>query len=1187
MKESPFLNPDPARVFHESELVVGLWDAFPVSPGHALLVPRRQIAGWFEASPEEQAALFEGVAAARSEIEKNHQPDGYNIGINVGAAAGQTIFHLHVHVIPRYHGDVADPRGGVRHVIPEKANYLLDGASLAGEAQSRAWGGGRLVKGQEDPLLPHLLKDLDQAIQVDIAVAFLQPRGVEALYHHLEDLVVQREGRLRLLTGDYLDITHPQALQELLDLSRDPRVRGFVQVRVFETGKAAISFHPKAYLFTDHRQRSTAYVGSSNLSRAALTEGVEWNYRFISAADPGGLTQVRRSFERLFTGPHTIPLTESWLQSYRERRQPLPTRAARPVEILEEPVEKPATPHPIQQQALAALRATREAGNQAGLVVLATGLGKTWLSAFDSVEFQRILFVAHREEILGQALRTFRRIRPGARLGLYTGKEKDPDVDILFASVQTLGKVRHHRTFAPDAFDYIVIDEFHHASAATYRRLIDYFTPRFLLGLTATPERTDGGDLLGLCGENLVFRCNLAAGIQKNLLCPMQYYGVPDEVDYTNIPWRSRRFDEEALTQAVTTQSRAQNALEQHQSRGGRRTVAFCCSQRHADFMAKFFSDHGLKAVSVHSGPESAPRAASLEALEAGELDILCCVDVFNEGVDLPQVDTVMMLRPTESRILWLQQLGRGLRKAERKERLTVIDYIGNHRTFLVKPQTLLLEILGGSKLSDAELSWALKKLQAGELDLPAGCEIVYDLATVDILKGLLKTDSRQDALRLFYEDFAELQNERPTASEAYHEGYNPRTKEHGSWLEFVRKMGGLTPAQKSVYERHRSFLEHLERTQMSRSFKMLLLLAMLNRDSFPGSIKLEDLTQAFASRARRSALLVKDVGDCLDDPKALAQMLKRNPINAWCGGKGTGGQAYFTFDGETFASNLEVDDREAFQELVRELVDWRLAAYLDRPAVQAEGFEVKVNQTGGRPILFPLNRGTQPGIPVGPTQVYVDDQLFIANFVKEAVNVMKRPNANKNELPAILREAFGTDAGQPGTRHRVRFEKVEDGYRMTPMGAAASSGPVTWKRYSREQIPALFGLKFNTGIWNQGFVLVDKVMVLLVTLDKGGLADDFQYSDRFLTPSQFQWQSQNKTTQSGKHGRAIRHHREHEIEVFLFVRKSKKTAGGASPFVCCGQVEFEEWQGEKPITVQWKLSTPVPERLRSEFGLD
>ena len=212
-----------------------------------------------------------------------------------------------------------------------------------------------------------------------------------------------------------------------------------------------------------------------------------------------------------------------------------------PIEVEEESPPVVPTPHSIQAEALRRLAETRDDGRSAGLVVLATGLGKTWLSAFDSASFERVLFVAHREEILSQALETFRRIRPHDVLGRYTGEEKTTSANVLFASIQTLSRQSHLDRFAGDQFDYIIVDEFHHAEARTYRRLIEHFRPKFLLGLTATPERTDGADLLTLCDNNLVFRCDIADGIRADLHCPFKYYGVPDIVDYRNIPWRNKQ----------------------------------------------------------------------------------------------------------------------------------------------------------------------------------------------------------------------------------------------------------------------------------------------------------------------------------------------------------------------------------------------------------------------------------------------------------------------------------------------------------------------------------------------------------------------------------------------------------------------------------------------------------------------
>ena len=619
-------------------------------------------------------------------------------------------------------------------------------------------------------------------------------------------------------------------------------------------------------------------------------------------------------------------------------------------------------PHAIQRQALAALQHTRELGNEAGLVVLATGLGKTWLSAFDSCapEFRRILIVAHREEILGQAMRTFACIRPDSRLGQYTGTEKTADADILFASIQTLGRKRHLDQFSADAFDYIVVDEFHHAHAQTYRRLIDFFEPKFLLGLTATPDRMDGAHVLALCQENLVFRCDVWDGIRAELLCPFKYFGVPDEVDYRNIPWRNARFDPEELTKAVATQSRAANALEQYRRLAGTRTLGFCCSQRHAEFMAEYFRNAGLRAVAVHSGESSAPRADSLAALESGNLDVLFTVDMFNEGVDLPNVDTVLMLRPTESSIIWTQQFGRGLRLAAGKPHLTVIDYIGNHRTFLVKARTLLQPALEIGP-ADRDLAGALSRLWEKEVELPPGCEVTYDLETVNILKALLSRRFRQaqgdapkdddgnilpgalfpmsnEDVRIFYEDFRDRQGTRPTASETFHAGYNPRLlrKSHGSWFRFVRAMGDLSESQQQAFDQTDEFLDLLERTQMSRSFKMLTLMAMLQEHDLPGEISIGDLTAKFQHLAQRSAVLRRDVGKSVNDQAKLQKLIEVNPIVAWVGGKGMRGRSFFAYDGFTFRTTFELaaESSEDFRDLVREIVDWRLAEYLQRSSV-------------------------------------------------------------------------------------------------------------------------------------------------------------------------------------------------------------------------------------------------------------
>ncbi|MCR8725930.1 DUF3427 domain-containing protein [Frigidibacter sp. ROC022] len=626
----------------------------------------------------------------------------------------------------------------------------------------------RLTTGGEDPMLPLLTENLDQAHSVDLAVAFAMDSGVALLEPWFQDLL-ERGGRLRVVVGDYLDTTDPAALGRLLELEG-------AELYVFET--AGLSFHPKVWLFRAEDNRG-AIVGSSNLSQSALTTGVEWN---LHTEDTSG--EIAEAFEALLARPEVKPLTPEWIDAYaaRRRARPLPEFSAK---LLEEEGPPP-EPHEIQVEALEALRATRQTGHRAGLVILATGLGKTWLAAFDTVQAKagRILFVAHRDEILTQAMNAFRKVRPDARLGKYNGQEKDAEAEILFGSIQTLGRVAHLRQFAPDHFDYIVVDEFHHAAASTYQKLIDHFTPRFLLGLTATPDRTDGADLLGLCGGNLVYQCGLFDGIDRGHLSSFHYFGVPDEVDYAQIPWRSGQFDPTELEAAMATEARALNAYEQFQKRAKGPAIGFCVSKHHADYMAEFFKARGLRAVAVHSGESSAPRTSSLVALGRGEIDILFAVDMFNEGVDVPEIGTVMMLRPTKSAIIWLQQLGRGLRRVEGKV-LQVIDYIGNHRSFLTKAAALLQA--GGG---DRSISKRLDDLEAGAFKLPAGCEVTYELEAIKFLRDLLKTSDAHDEGEAFYRGHILRRGRRPTALEYAEAGFSPAKTGHGTWFEFVRDMG-------------------------------------------------------------------------------------------------------------------------------------------------------------------------------------------------------------------------------------------------------------------------------------------------------------------------------------------------------------------------------------------------------------
>jgi len=318
-----------------------------------------------------------------------------------------------------------------------------------------------------------------------------------------------------------------------------------------------------------------------------------------------------------------------------------------------------------------------------------------------------------------------------------------------------------------------------------------------------------------------------------------------------------------------------------------------------------------------------------------------------------------------------------------------------------------------------------------------------------------------------------------------------------------------------------------------------------------------------------------------------MQSLLEKNPIEAWCGGKGTAGTTYFEYDGSEFSTkfSLPAECRGEFQDLARELIDWRLAEYQDRgETTSTPRIVCRVLHSGGRPIIKLPDRKKTAGIPSGWCDVVINDRPHVANFVMEFINVIRTDRESKeNVLPAIAHDWFGPDAGRPGTRFEVSFEPTGDSLRMEPVGrttTVASAKP--WSHYMREDIPPLFGLEFNPSRWNQGFVASEDDVCLLVTLEKSGLNKDHRYEDRFLSAQRFAWQSQNRTSQSGKHGQLIRDHESKGVTVHLFVRRVKVLDGKAAPFIYCGQVNFIEWEGEKPISVTWDLHDEVPISLRS-----
>jgi len=960
---SVFLAIDPDDWIASNDLAFAIRDRFPVSRGHSLVVPRRVVTEWWEATTAEKAGILDLIDVVKRRLDAEHSPDGYNVGFNDGTAAGQTIDHLHVHVIPRYDGDVDDPRGGIRHVIPERGNYLAAGAAPSTTPPLLVTPlNGRLKL----ELLRCLIRpDLDR---IDLVVSFVKRSGTNLIARHIDE-ALERGATVRLLTTDYLQITDTSALGFFLDRAGDHGT-GHLDARVFSD--PTTSFHPKAYIFSSSTSREgVAFVGSSNLTHSGITTGVEWNI------ETRHLTGLLTEFDTLWTDARSIPLTSEWLARYDELRRERAASQPQGVndddvaeehtsEVSPEDIEVAPKPWSVQADALAALVATRIDGHEAGLVVMATGLGKTWLAAFDSTrpEFRRVLFVAHRDEILKQSRDVYRQMRPSGSLTMFTGDERDPDGEVVFASIQSLH--RNLSRFGPEHFDYVVIDEFHHAAATTYRRVLAHFRPKFILGLTATPDRADAADLLALCSDNLVYDCGLVEGVGRGLLCPFTYHAIADVADYEHIPWRNGRFDLDELTTELATVSRAEQVVDEWRRLGGRdrRSLGFCCTIAHADFMAEHFRGQGVSAVAVHSGAGSAPRGESLERLAHGDIDVIFTVDLFNEGVDVPSIDLVLMLRPTESPVVFFQQLGRGLRRNAGKERLDAVDLVGNHRSFLLKAR-LLASLAGRSHITDREAVDFLKRardnLAGGSPQLPDGCSILIDPEVIDLLVLMARPAREQDRLLELARQWADdHQGRRPTALElALVVGKAFSLKAAGGWFGFLGKYGLLSPDDAMVVEIAADFFLSIEYGNYTKSYKLVTLAVLARSGRLRSGMSVSELSTACRWEILRDPDLRVDLTDATGSfadvtsptPSEWQHYWRKNPISAITTAS-RGSSPWFTDNGDFLSLNLEVPEplAETFDALVLEMAEYRLHRYLTQQQARRVG-ERRTLSRDGTPV--------------------------------------------------------------------------------------------------------------------------------------------------------------------------------------------------------------------------------------------
>ncbi|MFT5886533.1 MAG: superfamily II DNA or RNA helicase/HKD family nuclease [Arcticibacterium sp.] len=572
-----------------------------------------------------------------------------------------------------------------------------------------------LVNQKKPPkkVLTAILQELENCSQFFISVAFVTKSGVATIINKLKELE-NREIKGKVLVSQYLNFTQPEALKTLSQFKN-------IDLRIATTGNA----HAKGYIFKN-KEHYNLIIGSSNLTAQALSINKEWNIK-ISALDESGLVEkVLIEFHSDFE--KGTPVTAKYILSYEEiyKEQFLLNKKNNLESLIE--TQTPITPNSMQIEALENLKILRKYNKKKALIISATGTGKTYLSAFDAKAFnpEKLLFVVHRLTIAKDSLDTFRNVfGKNKTMGLYSGEKRELDCDFVFSTIQTISKSSHLENFSKNHFDYIIIDETHRSGADSYLRLIDYFEPKFLLGMTATPERPDGNDIFNLFDHNIAYEIRLNRAMEEEMLSSFHYYGV------TDLYIENNEIDNKTDFNLLISNERVERITEQANFYGSdngiTRGLIFCSRKKEAIELSALFNLKGHRTVALTGDSSEKERAKSIEKLESDnlseKLDYIFTVDIFNEGIDIPKINQIIMLRPTESAIIFIQQLGRGLRKVEGKGYLTVIDFIGNYENNYLIP----IALYGDTSYNKDSLR---KLITEGSRMIPGASTINFDEIT-------------------------------------------------------------------------------------------------------------------------------------------------------------------------------------------------------------------------------------------------------------------------------------------------------------------------------------------------------------------------------------------------------------------------------------------------------------------------
>lgn len=910
-------------------------------------------------------------------------------------------------------------------------------------------------RGSKIPLYSEIKKDIESSDEIYFIISFLKLSGLNLIYDDLKKFCNQQNHKLKIITTTYCGITEPKAVQRIAELPN-------TEIRIsYNTKKECL--HAKSYIFIRNSGCSTAYIGSSNLSKSAQTEGLEWNIRVTNAENEHIINAAKATFDTYWNNPDFEEYKTGDEEKLRNE-----LKLAKTGGISFDHLQQ-FTILPHQKKILDKIQVEREQNeNYKNLVVAATGTGKTVISAFDYRRFRnneqshKLLFIAHRKEILEQSIKTYRSVLNDANFGeLWVGDYKPTNgLDNLFLSVDMFAS-RWEEIFSklqPDYYDYIVIDEAHHSTANSYRELFKHFKPKILLGLTATPERMDGTSLLPDFGGKITAEIRLPEALEQGLLSPFQYYCISDDTDLTDDAiWRGGKYIDSELSARLCTKQRTAlivKTLNYYLADEQRvKTLCFCTDKEHAKYTAENLSLAGLKADYIVSGDTCQTKEKRKEVvnkLQRGEINYLCVVDIFNEGVDIPEVDTVLFLRPTESLTIFLQQLGRGLRLCPEKEVLTVFDFVAHVNKkfdFESRFRALLKKGDGGIDIK--------KQINEGFVLLPPGCSIMmeqkaqeYVLQTISAAiftsKKLIQTIQSYSSIPTLGSFITDI-----------HQDIRLIYKGKNCWTSLLRAAGKITYQDDDITQLLTNNISKL--THLNCANYLRFILKIINeKEKLVCSNRTEEkylyifCYNLFYKKA--------DKYGPETDMSSLTSLLKN------------------------------LNDYPLFVKEIKELIEYKL-----------ENLEI---------ITEPLSDTVDPGI--------------------EAYSCY-----NRNEI--------------------LTFFDI----------------PETMKSLTMTQQSGIIPVGNNTELF-------------FVTLNKSekDFSPTSMYKDYVISEHKFHWQSQNKDTINGSGSRYI-NQKENGKKFILFVRETKHDGfGNTNPFYCFGFVDYTTSIGEKPMSIEWYVETPIMQKF-------